>query len=213
MSIYNNYSYIFPPRPKNAIPASDICRWDNGQMIGQPKMNGSNCVIFTNGDKYQVMGRHNQVLTKFQLDKSELAELYKPVDKGWLVINGEYLNKSKLDENGKVFNHKLIIFDILVLNSEHLIGSTFVNRIELLDGLYGTKECEKDYLYQYTDNIYRVKSYETDFVEIYKKLTKIDVVEGLVFKRKNAKLEMGTTENNNAKSMVKARKATKSYRF
>ena len=39
------------------------------------------------------------------------------------------------------------------------------------------------------------------------------MIEGLVMKRKNAKLELGTTENNNAKSMVKARKATKSYKF
>jgi len=213
MAKYNNYSYIFPPRPKNAIPASNISVWDNGQMIGQPKMNGSNCVIFTNGDTYRVMGRHNQILTNFELSKSELSELYKPVDNGWLVINGEYLNKSKLDETGKVFNHKLVIFDILVLNSNHLIGSTFVNRIETLDNLYGTNECEKDYLYQYTDNIYRVKSYESDFVDLYKKLIQIDVVEGIVFKRKNARLEMGTTENNNAKSMIKARKPTKNYKF
>jgi hypothetical protein len=38
-------------------------------------------------------------------------------------------------------------------------------------------------------------------------------VEGLVLKRKNAKLEVGTSENNNSKSQIKARKPTKNYKF
>ena len=41
----------------------------------------------------------------------------------------------------------------------------------------------------------------------------IDMIEGLVFKRRNAKLEIGNTENNNTKSQVKCRKATKLYRY
>lgn len=211
---YKGFSYIYPPRPKNAIPTKDIVRWDNNMMLGQPKMNGSNCVLFTDGNVIHTMNRHNQRLTRFQIEKSEILELYKPVDKGnWLVINGEYMNKSKSDERGLVFNHKLIIFDVLVFNSEYLVGSTFQERVDMLDNMYGKTECDKDYLYQFTDNIYRVKSYDTNFVEIFNNLTKIDMIEGLVMKRKNAKLELGTTENNNAKSMVKARKATKSYRF
>jgi hypothetical protein len=39
------------------------------------------------------------------------------------------------------------------------------------------------------------------------------MVEGLVLKRKTAKLEAGNTENNNTKSQLKARKATKNYKF
>jgi hypothetical protein len=44
-------------------------------------------------------------------------------------------------------------------------------------------------------------------------LTPIDMIEGLVLKRKNARLEMGNTELNNTKSQVKARKATLNYKF
>jgi hypothetical protein len=214
MPRYNTYNYIYPPRPKNPIPIEDISKWDNKMMLAQPKMNGSNCVLFMNGEYTYTMNRHGQRLTNFQLNKSELLELYKPVKNGnWLVINGEYMNKSKSDEKGLVFNHKLVIFDILVYNSDYLLGSTFESRIKMLDELYGTKNSEKDYLYQFTDNIYRVKSYENDFVDIFNKLTKIDMIEGLVMKRKKAKLELGSTENNNTKSMIKARKPTKNYKF
>jgi hypothetical protein len=37
--------------------------------------------------------------------------------------------------------------------------------------------------------------------------------EGLVMKRKNAKLELGTNEMNNVKSQLKCRKATKNYAY
>ena len=211
---YKEYSYIYPPRPKNAIPTENITVWDNNMMVAQPKMNGSNCVLFTNGNKFIAMNRHGQNLTNFQLPRTEMEKLYSPCIKGeWLVINGEYLNKSKRDEYGEIFNHKLIIFDILVYNSTHLVGTSFEQRISLLDDLYGKEESSKNYLYQFSDNIYRVKSYYNDFISVYNQLSKIDMVEGLVMKRKNAKLELGTTENNNSKSQVKVRKPTKLYRF
>lgn len=209
---YESYRYIFPPRPKNAVPDDEINYWDStNQMIAQPKLNGSNCVIFTDGVRQIVMNRHNQRLTNFRLTESEVKEIYR--GEGWMVINGEYMNKSKMDENGQVFNHKFVIFDILTFNGEYMVGRTFDERVKLLDELYGQVESEKDYLYKISENIYRVKSYTTDFKRLYDRLITIDMVEGLVMKRKSSKLELGTTENNNTKSQVKARKPTRNYKF
>ena len=53
----------------------------------------------------------------------------------------------------------------------------------------------------------------TEFKNLFDRLTTIDIVEGLVMKRKNARLEIGTSENNNTKSQVKVRKPTKNYRY
>jgi hypothetical protein len=39
------------------------------------------------------------------------------------------------------------------------------------------------------------------------------MIEGLVMKRMNAKLELGTSENNNTKSQLKSRKPTKNYKY
>lgn len=214
---YNQFRYIYPCRPSNAIPQNDINYWDNtNNMLSQLKMNGSNTIIFTNGDILRVMGRHNQLLSNFQLSKEEIIEnIYKPLNLNgnWLVLNGEYLNKSKRDENGLIFNHKLILFDILVYNSDYLIGKTFEERVNILDSIYGQNSSDKEYLYGISENIYRVKSYTNNFDEIFNKYTSIDMIEGLVFKRRNAKLEIGNTENNNTKSQVKCRKSTKLYRY
>jgi len=210
---FDNYRYIYPPRPKNAIHSDDLNFWDNGSLIAQPKLNGSNTTIYTNGDQVIVMNRHNSRLTNFQISLDEIKSLYKGNKGEWLVINGEYLNKSKQDERGVTFNHKLVIFDILVYKSDYLVGQTFQQRVDLLDKLYGTTPSEKDYLYSISENVYRVKSFDTGFRELFYDLTKIDMIEGLVMKRKNAKLEIGNTENNNTKSQLKARKATKNYKF
>jgi hypothetical protein len=211
---FDRYRYIFPPRPKNAIPVDNIADYDNNSMICQAKMNGSNVSIYSNGYDVRVMNRHNQPLTNFQLSKEEiLRDLHKSALGQWQVTNGEYLNKNKI-ECGKSFNHKLIIFDILVFESDHLVGSTFSDRIQILDKSYGIKDSEKPYLYGVSDNIYRVKSYNSEFRDLYTKLTEhSDVVEGIVMKRKNARLEIGNTKDNNARSQIKCRVETKNYKF
>jgi len=209
---YKRYAYFYPPRPKNAVSPEDLDFWDNNTLISQPKMNGSNCVIFTNGEDFFVMNRHRQRLTNFKITREELSEVYRG-DGEWMIINGEYMNKSKNDENGKVFNHKLVIFDILAYNGEYLVGSTFSERVELLDKIYGKNESEKDYLYSISNNIYRVKSYTTNFKKIFDEFVKIDMIEGLVMKRSSAKLEAGLTESNNIKSQLKCRKPTLNYKY
>jgi ATP-dependent DNA ligase len=212
MAKYKNFKYIYPPRPKNAIPPEDLDFWDNGSLIAQPKLNGSNCVIFTDGDDFFVMNRHKQRLTNFKIDNSELSKIYRGNGE-WMIINGEYMNKSKNDENDNVFNHKLVIFDILAYNGEYLVGSTFSERVNLLNDIYGETDSEKNYLYSISDNIYRVKSYSGGFNEIFNNFIEVDMLEGLVMKRANAKLEIGTSELNNVKSQLKCRKPTKNYKY
>lgn len=208
---YNHFSYIFPPRPKNPIPPKDLKSWDNNFMVAQPKMNGSNCTVYMNENKSYVYNRHGQLLSGFSLDMSELRNLYR--GKGWVVLNGEWMNKSKIDETGNVFNSKFVIFDILVKDSNHLVGLTFVDRIKILDELYKTNDSEKSYLYSISENVYRVKSFDKSFLEIFNQITIGDAVEGLVLKRKSAKLENGLTENNNTKSQIKCRVQTKNYKY
>lgn len=209
---YDNFRYIYPPRPKNAINPNEIDSWDNGSLVGQVKMNGSNATIYTNGEKYFIMNRHGQRLTGVQLTKEEINDLYRG-DGRWMVINGEYMNKQKKDENNLPFNHKFVVFDILVYNGEYLVGKSFEDRVKLIDELYGQVESNKEYLYKISDNIFRVKSYYDLFSQLFEKYTKIDMIEGLVFKRRNAKLEMGNTEENNTRSQIKARKPTKNYKY
>ena len=209
---YNSFRYLYPPRPKNPIPNTELTFWDNGSLIAQAKLNGSNSSIYTNGEKVIVMNRHGARLSRVEVDDSEILSLYKGSG-GWTVLNCEYLNKNKQDENRKAFNHKFVIFDILVNDGDYLVGKTFEERIKLLDTMFGQNECDKSYLYGISENVYRVKTYENQFNMLYDTLTPIDLIEGLVLKRKTARLEMGTSELNNTKSQVKVRKKCNSYKY
>jgi hypothetical protein len=209
---YLNYRYVYPPRPKNAISPDGLNFWDNESLIAQSKLNGSNASIYTNGKKVIVMNRHNQRLTNVKVSDSEILSLYRG-NGGWMILNCEYMNKSKSDENNQVFNHKFVIFDILAYDGDYLVGKTFEERVQLLDILYDKVDSEKEYLYKNSENVYRVKSYLKGFKDLFDKLTTIDMIEGLVMKRKNAKLELGTSELNNTKSQIKCRKKCNSYRY
>ena len=209
---YRNYKYIYPPRPKNAISPDDLDFWDDGSLIAQPKLNGSNSLIFTNGVDAYKMGRHKQILSNFKLDSNEIKDIYRG-DGSWMVINSEYMNKSKSDENLEIFNHKLVVFDILVYNGNYMVGSKFSDRVDLMDDLYGQVKSEKEYLFGMTENIYRVKTYRKNFKGLFDNFIKIDMLEGLVMKRANARLERGNSENNNHKTQIKCRKKTKLYKY
>lgn len=209
---YDKYRYIFPPRPRNAISPEDLNFWDNGSLICQPKLNGSNSLIFTNGVKVIVMNRHNQRLTNVRVDESEILNLYRGTG-GWMILNCEYLNKSKMDETKQPFNHKFVIFDILCYDGDYLVGKTFEERVNLLDVLYDKNESGKEYLYSISTNVYRVKSYRNGFKDFFDKFTPIDMIEGVVLKRANARLEVGASEQNNVKSQIKCRKPTLNYKY
>jgi ATP-dependent DNA ligase len=205
---YESFQYIFPPRPKNPIQASDLKMWDNGMMIAQPKLNGSNCTIYLNKDKVYVYNRHGQRLSNFNINEKEISTLYR--GKGWMVLNGEYMNKSKKDSNGEVFNDKFCLFDLLVFDNNYLVGKTFQYRIDLMNNLFGQ---DKEILSGISENLFKIKSFYSDFEDVYSSLVEIDMYEGLVLKRKSAKLEVGSTENNNIKSQIKVRKPTKNYKY
>ncbi len=209
---FPNYKFIFPPRPKNSVSPTELNYFENQGLLSQPKINGSNTLLFLNKEQLIVMNRHGQRLTGFSINTDEILSLYKGTG-GWLVLNAEYLNKSQTDETGRVFNHKLVIFDILVYDSNYLVGSTFESRVKLLDELYENKECDKEYLYNISENVYRVKTYTENFENLFNNLIKIGMYEGLVFKRMSGKLEMGLRELNTRSSQFKIRKPTRNYKY
>lgn len=211
--------YIYPPRPENSFPRKGMSVFDNGTFIGQPKFNGSCCEVYIGGENYddkksmvsyhwKVMNRHKQPLINCKLSSDEFKSILD--NKGMNLFVGEYMNKAKKDENNQLFNHKLILFDILVYNNEYLIGKTFKERLDILYKIVKPID-ENLYSYKITDNIYITKTFSNNFSKLWDEFVTIDMIEGMVLKRSNAGLELGLREQNNTKSQLKCRKATKLY--
>ena len=214
---YDSYRFIFPPRPKNAVPLSELCMYDTdefwkGQFMAEPKFNGDNGEIYFNKTEFIPMNRYGEKLSKYNLKPNEMRKLFN--NKGWNCINGEYMGKSQKDEFGDVFNHKFVIFDILVLDGEYLLGTTFEERwLMLYNRFKGKFIGENEYSYQITENIWLVKVWYDDFENIWNRIILIPMIEGMVIKKREAKLLIGNSEINNHLSMFKTRKPTKNYSY
>jgi len=207
---YNRYKYIYPPRPETKIPSSSLDKFEKENIfIAQPKLNGSSMQVYTDGKIVITMTRHKTAIAH-KMDVEELKKLHR--GSGWMVLCGELMNKSKKDEDNKTWNHKFVIFDILVYNGEHLLKSTFDERYDLLKDLYPDNPV-KMHLHQISENCFRVNSVRYGFSNIYNDNTQHDMYEGLVIKRGDGKLENGTTEKNNTRTQIKCRKPTKNYAF
>jgi ATP-dependent DNA ligase len=218
MAEFNKYTYLFPPRPEHTTHPNQLGKYDNDKYIAQPKYNGSCCNVFISEHEVVVMNRH----------KGKISSDYSKIDfksllrgKGWMVLSGEFLNKNKNGESGKPFNLKFVIWDILVYNSEYLIGSTFESRVKLLDQLYPCVKMRvgddfenfKHICFTNSENVYRAPNYYTNFELLFHDLAKTDLYEGVVLKRRDGKLAYVLTEKNNHNWQIKARKPTKNYDF
>jgi ATP-dependent DNA ligase len=221
MSIYSEYSefrYLYPPRPESPISPDELDSISDG-WIAQPKYNGSCAVVFINGHKdYQIFNRKREPLT---LQKPIAYTELNDSDR-YMVLCGEYLNKNKKGEDGQPFNHKFIIWDILVWKGLYLVGETLETRLRILIELFGSSRSMVTegalHLYEHlhitkVENVFMAPSYTSHFKALYDEIIQTDLYEGLVLKKGPAKLELGFKEKNNHTWQVKARKETKNYIF
>ncbi len=217
-SAYNEFRYIYPPRAESAIDPTYLNNMGDA-WIAQPKYNGSCAVLFIKGyEEYRICNRNGEPLTlQMPIRYTELNDSSK-----YMVLCGEYLNKNKIGEGGAPFNHKFIIWDILVWKGEYLVGKTVEERLHILYNLFGSSRgfvSDKGIaLFNHlhttqVKDVFMAPSYQNNFKGLYDELIQTDLYEGIVLKRKSAKLEVGSREKNNSAWQVKARKGTKNYSF
>lgn len=211
----NSFKYIYPPRAATKSPPSGLVTYERMGFIAQPKLNGSCGVLFLDGfGGARLMGRHNNDFARVTIDKVDLKTLHRGA--GYMVLVGEYMNKSQKDGNKKLFNDTFVIFDIVVYGGKQLIGSTFLERQELIEKLYPSYSHDKhfdDYIQYVSPSVYRVNNFTSNFNSLFGKIVTTQMYEGFVLKRPDGKLENGLREANNTGWQLKIRKPTKNYKY
>ena len=211
--MYSRYSYLYPPRPKHKIDPDNLCNFDNNIFLAQPKLNGSCCLVFTNGEEVIIKNRHKNDFSNFKIDKQEFLKIFRGTNSKWSVYVGEYMNKSQKDEKNKIWNQKFVIFDILVFDNNLLIKNNYFERQQLLENLYPNNQT-KPLLHEITNTIWRVDNIFSNFKEMFDNIIKYQMFEGLVLKKKNSILrDPLRLPENNCNSMLKCRKPTKNYNY
>jgi hypothetical protein len=184
---------IYPPRAESKVRPVRLPRYDNGSYYGQAKFNGSHAVLTPE----VVYNRHKKVVNW----------KVKPFVNA--IICGEFMNKGAGYEG---FHY--LIFDMVEYKEFPLYGTTYEERYNLMQKEFKATDGHKKYAYATKWNgIGLVKSFDTDFQGLYEDIVKVDILEGLVLKRKNGVLNRCLREGDNKGWQLKIRKPTKNYSF
>ncbi len=214
---YDAPIYLYPPRPEKAVHPRFLTSYDNGTYIAEPKLDGDCALIFTDGNETMVRDRHNKSFSK-DIHTLETIAHSLHTGTGWSVLVGEFMAKGKKNADGRNMNGSLVLFDILVHNGLHLGEYSFYDRLTMLRELYASEEYD-GYIQRGTlPGLFVIKAFEggTDgarFCDLFERVTAIQMYEGLVLKKRDAKLELGTRPMNNHLTQVKFRRPAKNYHY
>lgn len=243
--------YIYPPRARDVIPLSEAKLFAKLGWIGQLKYNDSRCLIkYQPNHHVELWNRHQKLMQSFIAPDYLIDQLMAVKDKigsdEWMLLDGGLLHNKHT-----AIKNTVVIWDVLVLNGRHLLGSTYGDRYNFLK----ERLCNQAPIWQYknpvhgpvdfglrvSDNILMPINYvgnrnDTDvqgdaWQSIWDTIiTTVNapytvgkpndknydckpVIEGLVFKSLDEKLEMGLKEKNNSSWMCRSRVATGRHNF
>lgn len=210
MMAFDEYRFLYPPRPDQAIPPTLIGMYDGMGWWPQVKKNGTCCVIGARGDEVIFQGRHDGNDLAAWSPLPEHKAFFAGSEK-WEVYVAELLH-SKVPG----IRNELYIFDLIVSGGEHLTGTTLSQRALMLRERFGADGKESAGLgalriapfIQLADALPRGEA---------AKLWRGDCLqpedEGFVFKNPRAPLVACLTATANSSWQVKCRRPTKNYSY
>lgn len=222
---YNDFKYLYPPRPEWVLTYDRIPYWEAQGWIGQYKKNGTNTivglapvghpvpinipgVIRAHNRIFYAMNRHQEAHRAWQLTahvSGVLAELL-PRD-SITVLVGEIMHSKTPTIKDTIYFH-----DVIVYGSKQLVGSTYAERQKILERLLPAQD--EDYShYIVDDKVWRAKSLKSGILQAYHDIEDIKIDEGIVLKNPKGKLKPCRTEKSNQDWQAKVRYATKNYQF
>jgi hypothetical protein len=211
----SGFRWIWPPRPEVSIRPESI-----GQMSGfvaQLKYNDWRTVtyVFPDGG-VAFFNRQGGPLPPGRLTAQHErgVQALAPVRGKLHVLDG-----GSLRIRVPAFGSRLILWDILVWEGRHLVGTTYRERYGLLQRACGEpSRPERETgagiaLETRWPGIWLAPTYETGWTELYQSHVHLPEIEGLVLKDPAARLERALSERNNGSWQIRVRKPHANYAF
>lgn len=215
---FDDWQYLWPPRPDKAIPRSLLSYYGKRNWIAQVKLNGTcNVVAISPTGKITAKSRHKDIANgdhRMWAPSAKTEATFKNLprpNKGWYVFVAELMH-SKV-EGLRDTNY---IHDILVADGEYLVGKTFEERQAILRDLFpDIDESKSTVAYHIIDgNTWLARNHVgVDFSELYTSVIPDIRYEGLVMKNPAAKLAICSRQKSNTDWQVKCRRPHKNYGF
>lgn len=233
--------YIFPPRSQDAIPRADTEIFKALGWVAQLKYNDSHALIkYCVDGEIQLWNRHAERFRTY-MPPAELIDELRMIGERLGIQPGTVtiLDGGLLHQKHQAIKDTLVLWDILVHNDKHLLGTTLDSRYVQLfaaatqnpwtyeNPTHGTVE----FGLCFTPNVFIPRNWEPDAWDDawdlvntvnapYTTGTPNDptyeikpVLEGLVFKDPLGTLEMGFKEKNNDSWMMRSRVPTGRHAF
>jgi len=242
----NEAHYIYPPRPSSVVPRESTHIFASLGYQSQFKFNDTRILIkYTRGWRknpatgIELWNRHAEKLRSYTVPDTITEQLTHIGEK--LALNPDdwtLLDGGLLDTKHRAIKDTLVIWDLLVLNNQHLLQTTYQERYNHLHNHLSTPTTW-NYTHPtnphnhppipfgttITPNIFIPHNHPPETwdhlweqVDTANKPYTIGqdispVLEGLVLKNGSGKLTSGFRENNNSSWMVRSRVRTGRHRF
>ncbi len=208
-------SVIFPPRPKSAIPPTELAYYESlGIYCIQPKYNGSRSIIHISNGEVSIYSRHGRPHRNYQLPMAMAKEilalpgLKKGVD---VILDGELLSKT----TAKDTKNKIVFFDILQQGHYFFLNPDQKTRLEILATICGnptTLDPMRGMGYQISENLLMAPTFTSGFKAEFEK-DYGDEVEGLVLRKSNSVIDNFGRKEYEINWLIRCRKPHKNYSF
>jgi|CXWL01.1.fsa_nt_gi hypothetical protein len=229
-------SYIFPPRPTDAIPREDTDTWGKLGWYAQYKYNDARTLIkYLPNGTIELWGRHGEKFRNYKAPDFIITELTDLRNRLGLDAH-EYhlLDGGLLDFKHEAIRDTIAIWDILVQNGEHQLGTEYDTRYKTLyEGVQNTpwfyipphgKHEPIQLGSKFTEHLFIPDNWQhRDWPTLWTNVDKINapylavgkgpVIEGMVIKDPHGLLERGWKEKNNGDWMTRSRVTTGRHKF
>lgn len=207
----------FPPKP-SLITVDQKLFKDlelRTDVVAELKFNGSRLVLYSHSTpplKYNRFEFYNRDGERMNYSPSEevLDLLSKITLKGESVLDGELVHT-----HIKNIRHNLVIFDVIVNDSDLMTQESFEQRRRFLEEAFGWSWSVTDTYdlskFKFDNNVLWLSpqwrgGVAGKFRELYDQAIKYDGIEGLVIKSLGAKMELGAKKSPEVRTMYKVRK-------
>ena len=225
--------YIFPPRPQTAMPFDDCCFFTEVGWGWQYKINDSRCLIkYLPDGNVELWNRHAERFRSYHCPDWLEDQLCLVRDHlGLSSTELHLLDGGLYDQKHAAIKDTICIWDILVRDGKHLLGTTYMERFEAVavgtipyNFSHDSYESPIKFGMSYSDapNVFHlewnpngtpqaawdaVHAVNTPFGET------SPLLEGMVFKNPEGRLEMGMREKNNEGWLCRTRVKTGRHPF
>lgn len=204
---------VHGPRPKSKIKPEQLPVYERtGDYVAQRKYNGDKNTFHVSADRKVTFWNKGSAFTKSRFNPANVSLFEKQIS----ALNlkpGDYWFDSELLTN-KVPN-TIVLYDVLQAEGSMLIGMTQIDRLNFLHEICGhpTELCSLGVALQVTENIWLAEHFDRDFPSRYKEYLHLDLIEGLVLRRKDAPLREFGVKAYETDDQIRCRKGNKIYRF